>query len=108
VIAADNISGRGETEMPRYKVAHLREQGTDLIIIPLESRFGTMGSAAQAAEIKMLQIRANAAGLAGTVVPVWDAGSNRMGFRAPKQWHPYFGSISLSFVLANRNRELYW
>ena len=69
--------------MPRYECAHIREQGIDLIIVPLERRFGTIGDSAQAAEIQVLQIKANAAGYAGKVVPVWDGGGGRMSFIAP-------------------------
>ena len=98
----------GENWMPHYKVDHLREQGIDLIIIPLESRFGTIGNSEQAAEIQAFQLRVDAAGLSGTVVPVWDAGGNRMGFHAPRQWHPFFNSLSLAFVQQNLNREIFW
>jgi hypothetical protein len=94
--------------MPRFKVAHIKEQGVDLIIIPLKSKFGMLGNSEQAAETEVLQVRANSAGLAGTVVPVWNNGGNRMGFRAPQRWHPYFSGLSLSFVLQNLNREIFW
>jgi hypothetical protein len=94
--------------MPRYNVAHVKEQDIDLIIIPLESRFGTIGSSEQATETQMFQMRANAAGLAGTVVLVWDAGGNRMGFHAPQQWHPFFSGLGLAAVQQSLNRELFW
>lgn len=34
--------------MPRYKVAHIREQGQDMIVVPVESTFAnhSVGSAA--------------------------------------------------------------
>jgi hypothetical protein len=69
--------------VPQYKVAHIKEQGTDLIIIPLESHFGSMSAQDQNATISSLQLHASEAGLRGTVVPVWDSGSGRMGFIAP-------------------------
>lgn len=94
--------------MPRYKVAHLNQQGVDLIIIPLESSFGAQGQQAQNAELNLLQMKANGAGLKGTVVPVWDNGGGRMGFLAPQNFHPYFQSVNLSFVMGNLNREIYW
>jgi hypothetical protein len=94
--------------MPRYKAAHIKEQGIDLIIIPLESSFGHIGASTQHAEIAELQSRANDAGLRGTVVPVWDSGEGRMAFIAPTQWHPYFDSLTLAFVAMNLNREIYW
>lgn len=94
--------------MPRYKVAHLKEQGQDMIIVPLDSVFGRKAENDQIAITADLQRHATGAGLAGLVVPVWDAGDGRMAFRAPEQWHPFFQSINLQFVLANINREIYW
>lgn len=94
--------------MPRYKVAHIKEQGIDLIIIPLDSAFRTKSHEQQNEITLELQKRADAAGLAGTVVPVWDAGGGRMAFIAPQRWHPYFKGIDLAFVVANYNRELFW
>jgi hypothetical protein len=96
------------TDMPRYDVAHVREQGIDLIIVPLDSSFGAKTTTSQQVVIDELQLRARSAGLAGTVVPVWDAGNGRMAFIAPRNWHPFFRGIDLYFVAANINRQLYW
>lgn len=93
--------------MPRYDVAHIHEQGNDMIIIPLESSFGMQSQATQHQTIDELQIRANSAGLKGTVVPVWNSGG-RMAFIAPPNWHSFFGSINLQFVAANINRYISW
>lgn len=94
--------------MPRFRVAHLHDQGQDMIIVPLESNFGSQPANDQQAAIADIQLHARGAGLAGTVVPVWDNGGGRMAFIAPRQWHPFFSSISLRFVAANINREIYW
>jgi hypothetical protein len=94
--------------MPRYKVAHVKEQGVNLVIIPLESRFGSSSNRDQAQIVSELQLRSEAAGLAGTVVPVWDAGSRRMGFFAPPNWRNFFGSVNLQWVFTNINKEIYW
>lgn len=48
--------------MPRFRVAHVREQGIDLIIVPLASDFGQKGSSEQQEVIAELQIRAQSAG----------------------------------------------
>ena len=93
--------------MPRYRVAHVREQGVDLIIIPLASDFGHKGSPAQREIITELQVRARAAGLAGTVVPVWNSGG-RSNFIAPRNWHSFFRSMSPAAIEANINKEIYW
>jgi hypothetical protein len=94
--------------MPTFQVAHILEQGVNLIIIPLESSFGNRMPNDQNAVIAELQMRANGAGLAGTVVPVWDAGLGRLAFVAPLQWHPFFKGISLQWVAANINKSLFW
>jgi hypothetical protein len=94
--------------MTRFKVAHVREQGNDLIIVPLDRNFGQKSPSEQQDVSTQLQWRARSAGLAGTVVPVWDNGGGRMGFLAPRGWHPFFASVNLGFVLANLNKEIYW
>jgi hypothetical protein len=93
--------------MPRFKIAHVREQGVDMIIVPLDDAFEHRSSAEQQQTIQSLQERARAAGLAGTIVPVWDR-SGQMRFIAPPRWHPFFQSLSLAFVYSAINRELYW
>ena len=94
--------------MPNYKIAHIKEQGVDLIIIPLESRFGDMSRVDQERTIADLQIHASDANLAGTVVPVWDSGGGKLAFIAPQQWHPFFSGLNLVWVYGNLNRELSW
>jgi hypothetical protein len=94
--------------MPRLQIAHLREQGQNMIIVPLDSEFGRKPNREQHGMISAIQMRARGAGLAGTVVPVWDNGGGRMAFIAPRPWHPFLASINLRFVAANLNRELSW
>ena len=92
--------------MPNFDVAHIHEQGQDMIIVPMERSFGHLTHQQQAEQAALLQEYASSAGLAGTVVPVWDAGGGRMAFIAPTPWHSFFGSISLRFVAMNINRRL--
>ena len=94
--------------MARFKVAHLRQQGQNMIVVPLDSQFGYKSSADQQEIISELQIRSRAAGMAGTVVPVWDGGGGRMSYIAPRPWHPFFSSMNLRSVHANINKELSW
>lgn len=94
--------------MPRLKVAHLREQGVDLIIVPLDRGFGYKTQQDQQEVIDEIQMRSQSAGLAGRVVPVWDAGNGRMSFIAPQNWHAFFKGLSLRAVSANVNKELSW
>ncbi|TAL00198.1 MAG: hypothetical protein EPO08_14435 [Rhodospirillaceae bacterium] len=93
--------------MPTLRVAHIREQGVDLIIIPLDKSFGQQTQAQQQQSIETLRMSATLAGLQGDVIPVWELDGGRMSFIAPKNYHPYFSSITLEFVFANLNRDLY-
>ncbi len=94
--------------MPALKIAHIREKGVDLIIVPLDPLFGEKSEADQRKTISEIGMAARSAGLAGTVVPVWDVGQGRMKFRAPEGFHPFFRSISLVWVRKNLNRTLSW
>lgn len=94
--------------MPSLEIAHIREQGQDMVIVPLSSEFGQRPSNAQRQAVAELQQRSMSAGLKGTVVPVWDSGGGRMAFIAPRPWHPFFQSLGLSQVHASLNRTLSW
>ncbi|WP_159013928.1 hypothetical protein [Acidisoma sp. S159] len=94
--------------MPTLKVAHLRQQGIDLVIAPLNSDFGHKTRQDQEEIISEIHVRSGSAGLAGTVVPVWDNGGGQMAFIAPNNWHPFFRSLALSAVWANVSREISW
>jgi hypothetical protein len=92
--------------MGSFDVAHLHEQGQDMIIIPLDRQFQFKSDEEQDEIHDSLQVCASAAGLRGTVVLVWDGGGGRMAFRAPQPWHPFFRSINLAVVAQNINRTL--
>ena len=81
--------------MPTLRVAHIREQGVDLIIVPLDKSFGQQTQAQQEHGIETLRMSATLAGLHGDVVPVCEMSGGRMFFIAPKNYHPYFTSITL-------------
>jgi len=92
--------------MATYDVAHIREQGQDMVIVPMNSAFGRLPAHEQEEQIALLQQYSTSAGLRGTVVPVWDAGGGRMGFRAPRPWHPFFRNLDLATVAASINKRL--
>jgi hypothetical protein len=93
--------------MPRLQIAHLREQGQDMIIVPLEAQFGNQPTDSQHAIIGELQGHARGAGLAGRIVPVWESGG-RMYFIAPQPWQSFFQRLSMSVIMQNINKELSW
>lgn len=93
--------------MPRFKVAHLNEQGQDMVIIPVDASFGEKSPAEQQAIIGNLQHHSQAAGLKGTVVPMWEIDGTTY-FTAPGPWHPFFQQVTLKQVWSNINKEITW
>jgi len=91
--------------MNTFKIAHIREQGVDMIIVPLSSSFGARAQSDQDETIEALQQCAAAAGLAGTVVPVWRSGSSYR-FICPTNWTPFFRSLSWNQITRSINRTL--
>jgi len=79
-----------------------------MIIVPLESIFGSQSSTSQQEIIAALQLHTRAAGLAGKVVPVWDGGGGRMSFIAPRPWHPFFIELNLNLVVRMINKYVSW
>jgi hypothetical protein len=94
--------------MPSIKIAHIREQGQDLIIVPLDETFGRRPNDDRKVTINKIQNVAREVGLNGKVVPVWPSGEEEMRFLAPEAWHPFFRSITWSWLIGNLNRQLDW
>ena len=93
--------------MTSLKIAHIREQGQDMIIAPLASSFEHKTTNDQLAAVEEIQLAARSAGLRGTVAVVWQSGG-RMKFIGPRPWHPFLGSLSMSHIQMNLNRTLSW
>jgi hypothetical protein len=93
--------------MPSYDVAHLNEQGQDMMLFPMDDSFDHKTAAQQNSILASLQARAHGAGLRGRAVAVWLRGRETR-FLGPSTWRAFFESIDMSFVLANVNREISW
>ena len=91
--------------MEKFKVAHIHEQGQDIIIVLVNRSFANKSSTEQGDICSWLQGCARSAGLAGIVVPVWESGG-RLFFLAPPAWLPFFKSLTIQFVQRNINKEL--
>jgi len=91
--------------MNKFKIAHIKEQGVNLIIIPLDTSFGRKPKDEQEGIMMTLQRCASAAGLAGSVVPVWKEGS-KSAFLAPQNWHPFLKSVMWEAIMLSINKEL--
>jgi hypothetical protein len=98
--------------MPQFQIAHIHEQGQDIIIVPLADSFHHKTQAEKLTAVNELQMRASNASpvaLAGTVVVAWDDPSGRTYFLgAPREWQPFFSNLSMAAVLAMRNKTLSW
>jgi hypothetical protein len=91
--------------LTRLKIAHIKQNDVNVIIVPLAPLFGTLSSDEKDQVISALQERAAASQLNGWVVPVWMHGG-RMHFIAHPAWHLFFQRLKMSTVRANLNREL--
>jgi len=97
--------------VPSYKIAHHQtREGVNLIIVPMDSHFGNLVRSDQDAIVNGIQMAARSTDppLAGKVVPVWESPSGGIGFLAPREYFPFFESISMEWVWMNINRELSW
>jgi hypothetical protein len=94
--------------MECFRVAHLRQNGAELLIVPIDRAFGNLPTAEKRKVILHLQLLAAKSGLAGVVIPVWDSGHGKMGFVAPEPWHAFFNSINMRHVAAGLNCEIWW
>lgn len=92
--------------MSVFDIAHINEQGEDLILVPLNDTFGYKTYTEQEQTVNTLQNYAYKAGLKGKVIPVWKGVVNRMNFVAPEYYHAYLLSINYNFVLNNINKKL--
>ncbi len=92
--------------MSKFQVAHLREQGQDMIIVFVNKSVGSMSNSDRADIAASLQACAESAGLAGSVVLVWKDSLGRGHFVAPKPWHLFFESTPYDILARHINKEL--
>ena len=89
-----------------FEVAHMREQGQNIIAVVVSPSLEQQSILQQNKICNQIQRCATAAGLAGTVVLVWDSGGDSLGFLAPPQWHSFFSDLTLFDIALNVNRSL--
>ncbi len=93
--------------MPNIDVAHIHEQGQDMLLFPLDGSFGHKTPSDQRAMLNELQAHARGAGLAGHAVAVWVSGGSTYTI-GPERWRGFLQSIDMSFVIQNVNRKISW
>lgn len=89
----------------QFDVAHVREQGQDMIVFPLNSQIQYRSDQERGQMMYALQRCASSARLGGTVVMIWEANGRTM-FMAPRQWHGFFSSVDMLWVAKNVNKKL--
>lgn len=91
--------------MPKFPVAHLKEQGQDLVVIFVSSAMRYKTLQERQATLEDFQASSLAAGLAGTAALAWEFGSRLEYFCAPA-FQTFFSSLSYEDLTANINRTL--
>jgi hypothetical protein len=92
-------------EARNYQVAHVKQQGQDMILVLMDDLYWKRADADQQAQMNRLQDAAHQAGLAGHVVCVSQKGSKTM-FRGPAPWAPFLQTLDWSTVTKNVNARL--
>lgn len=87
--------------MADFQLAHIREQGVDLIVVFVAERVRWIPDDEKQALSNGLALCARSAGLAGHVVLVWPG-----GFFCDRNFHAYFQNTPYDFLAANINKRL--
>jgi hypothetical protein len=93
--------------MPRYEIAHIREQGQDIIIFALDQSFGHQSEDDQLATLADFSRRCRGANLRGQVAILWPSGAQTR-FIGPQIWYSYLESINIAYAISQRNRWISW
>lgn len=93
--------------MTSIKVAHIREQGQNMLLFPLDRSFGHKTPFEKQAVLTELENRAHGAGLAGRAAVFWESGGSTYSL-GPKNWRNFLRSMSLRTVLASVNKTISW
>lgn len=93
--------------MPSFKVAHVQEQGQNMLLFPLDRSFGHKTPDQQRAIVDELEDRAHVAGLAGRAAVFWEC-NGRTYSLGPQQWRNFLRSISIRRVIASVNKSISW
>src|SRR5437764_13331870 len=92
--------------MPTFQVAHLRREGQDVIIVPVDRSFGKRSPAEQSRIQIAFQRSAAVAAIIGVVVPVWEDTWGKTAFCARPSWHDVIKSIDMGYVDTALHRNL--
>ena len=94
------------TAASTFDIAHIREQGNDLIMVIVPTKFDRYATSDKQLVSASLQKCSKEARISGKVVLVWNKPNGSMGFFGPTPWHPFLKSINMRWVKARVNKEL--
>jgi hypothetical protein len=93
--------------MPTFKLAHVREQGQNMLLFPLGGNVAHKTTQEQHGILAELEDRAHAAGLAGRAAIFWESGGRTRSL-GPKAWANFLRSMSMNAVLRSVNKSISW
>ena len=89
----------------KVQIAHIKEQGQDMIFIPMNSKFGARSTKDQYLIVDALESCARNARLAGGVAVLWESNERTYSI-GPKPWQIFLKSIDMNYVKRRVNKEL--
>ncbi len=93
--------------MPNHKIAVIRHETMELIVVPLDTVFEYRSQENKLAFRAELQSHAEDAGFTGSICLVWPYAGG-MKFLAPRAAHEFFAGLSMAKLSAQVNMELVW
>ena len=88
-----------------FDIAHVREQGQDMIVFALDRSFGFKSQKEQHEIMYFLQRCVSGARLSGSVVVLWEV-DGRTHSIGPKQWGDFLRSIDMMWHAQHVNKTL--
>jgi len=88
-----------------YKVAHIREQGKDVIIIPISNINNNLTNEKLNEIRRVFQTQAIKTKLSGEVCLVWEFNKQLFSL-APSQWKAFCANLNMRIVKQYINKEL--
>lgn len=84
--------------MPQVRVAVIRARNASFVLVPVEASFGAKSRIEQQTIVDQMALAAERSRMPRHVVPVWDKGGGRLGFRAPQALQPVLREMKIEQV----------
>jgi hypothetical protein len=98
--------------VPTLRVGQVSAQGFDLIIVQVDPSFADLDHDEQISRVAEIKAHADAAGLSGDVVPIWERDPHpHIGFLADLKYHAFFRDKTIYWVWTQvglQRRDISW